>query len=269
MKQAIKKVVPFNLGVKLRGAYQKVLGIAYSGQKYYCPFCGNTFRKLLTGGEDHPVVTEKDIVGAGRRPNMVCPRCYSTDRDRLVYLYLKSSGFFNHPAKVLHIAPEGSLKHLLETKENLDYSTGDKFEEGYTDYYYDRDVLQMDVTEIPSGNDTFDLVICNHVLEHIEDDRLAMREIHRVLKPGGQAILQVPVSRSLEKTEETKRDNPQDREKHYGQHDHVRVYAEDYKDRLAEEGFTVEVRNAVKENWVPDLEKYAVNPEENIYIAKK
>ncbi len=270
MKQAIKKIIPFEAGVKLRGAYQKLLGFYYRGNNYYCPYCNHRFRKMLTGGEAHTVVKEKQIVGAGRRPNMVCPRCYSTDRDRLIYLYLKTqTSFLTMPAKVLHIAPEGSLKHFLENKTNLDYTTGDKFEEGYNDYYYDRDVVQMDVTKIPFDKNVFDLLICNHVLEHIEDDRQAMREMLRVLKPGGQAIVQVPIAMGIEKTEEHRLASAEERKKQYGQFDHVRLYAKDYADRLAEEGFKVEILNAVEGQWAQEMDQYAVNPDENIYIAKK
>ncbi|MGM0565410.1 MAG: class I SAM-dependent methyltransferase [Bacteroidota bacterium] len=270
MKDFLKKFLPYSAGVKMRGLYQKALLIAYSGNKYYCPFCDNRFRKMLPGGEDHPVIHEKNIVGAGRRNNMLCPRCFSTDRDRLIYLYLKEkTEFLTKPASVLHIAPEGSLKHLLENLQNLEYRTGDKFEEGYTGYYYDRDVLQMDVTDISEPDESYDLVICNHVLEHIPDDRKAMREIYRILNPGGEAILQVPVSMSATETKEETVASDEERQARYGQFDHVRLYAADYKHRLAEEGFKVEVHNPEKDGWKSNLKEYAINPLENVYVGKK
>lgn len=270
MKQAIKRIIPFSAGVKIRGAYQKLLRITHYGNNYYCPFCDNTFRKMLAGGEAHPVIAKKAIIGAGRRKNMVCPRCFSTDRDRLIYLYLQDkTSFLRNPASVLHIAPEGSLKHLLEKQPNLDYHTGDKFEEGYTGYYYDRDVVQMDVTAIPDQADTYDLVICNHVLEHIPDDKKAMQEILRVLKPGGQAILQVPVSLTATTTDEEPLNSDAEREARYGQFDHVRLYGADYKNRLEEVGFEAEVHHPEDNSWKADTTRYALNPLESVYVAKK
>ncbi len=95
MKSLIKKLIPFNLAKRLRGIWQRVMGLYYYGNKYECPFCGNTFRKLLDGGFDLSVIKEKEIIGAGRRSNNICPRCYSTDRDRLIYTYLKKSSPIN------------------------------------------------------------------------------------------------------------------------------------------------------------------------------
>lgn len=270
MKTAIKKIVPFKVGVKIRGAYQKFLGKRYAGDRYYCPFCEHSFAKLLPGGEERQILIEKKVIGAGKRNNMVCPRCYSTDRDRLLFLYLKhKTSYLQSNDKVLHIAPESSLKHLLQERSDLQYTSGDKFEEGYAGYYYDRDVIQMDVTDIPYENDAFDLVICNHVFEHLNDDRKAMGEILRVLKPGGQAIMQVPWSPLISVTEEKVYASALDREKHYGQFDHVRLYGTDYKSRLQEAGFVVQEHNPERDGWNDDFDKYAINPLENIYVGHK
>lgn len=270
MKTVLKKLIPYSVGIRLRKAYQWSLHQAYKGNNYYCPFCDNHFRKMLPGGESHPVISEKQIIGAGRRPNAVCPRCFSTDRDRLVYLYLKEeTTIFSKPAAVLHIAPEKSLKHMLEKQNHLNYVAGDKFEEGYTDYYYDRDVVSMDVTDIREKDNSYDLILCNHVLEHIVHDTQALSEIYRVLKPDGKAILQVPVSKLLKKTEDKPLATAAERERQYGQHDHVRLYGQDYQERLENAGFCVETRNPVANSWTASTKKYAVNPEEILYIAKK
>jgi len=270
MKTFIKKFIPFSLGVKLRGGWQKILKVYYSGKNYFCPFCNNSFRKLLPGGFDFPVITEKQIIGAGYRKNNVCPRCYSTDRDRLIYFYLKEkTDIFTQNIKLLHIAPEGSLKSVLSKKTNITYIQGDKFTKGYHNYYYDRKVLYVDIQKIAYSDNEFDVIICNHVLEHIKDHHQAMRELYRVLKPGGWAILQVPISKILEKTFEVDTTSPEDREKLFGQFDHVRIYGQDYPQILENIGFKVNIFNPVQNGFKKFVSKYAINPIENIYIAKK
>lgn len=270
IKNALKRIVPFPLAVKLRGGWQKLLRRVYTGNAYYCPYCDNRFRKFLRGGYPNPLAEEKKIVGAGIRPNMLCPRCYSTDRDRLIYLYLKEkTDIFVRHTSILHIAPAGSVKHLLENLPNVEYETGDKFEDGYRSYYYDRDVTQLDVTDLPYEEDSFDMVLCNHVLEHVPEDQQALAEIRRVLKHGGKAILQVPVSLLLNKTDEGSADTPEEREKRFGQFDHVRLYALDYKQRLEKAGFQVEVHNPERDGWSSEIEKLAVNPLEDVYVAVK
>lgn len=270
----IKKIIPYKLGVKIRGGWQKLLAVYYKGTKYTCPYCNKSFRKMLPGGFDLPVIREKNIIGGGYRKNDICPRCFSTDRDRLIYWFLKNkTDIFEKKYKVLHIAPEGCLKALLLSQKNIEYYTGDKFTKGYNAYYYDRkDVILMDVTNIPYKNNEFDIIICNHVLEHIIDDKKALSEIFRVLKPNAWAMLQVPISLKLDKTfQDDTIITPKDREKYYGQFDHVRIYGKDYKQKLEEAGFKVEIFNPVKDIFTSedDIIKYAVNPEENIYIVHK
>src|SRR4249920_3892182 len=109
-------------------------------------------------------------------------------------------------------------------------------------------MIRMDISKIPYKANCFDVIICNHVLEHIPNDRQAMSDLYRVLKPGGWAILQVPISLSLDRTyEDPTAVTREEREKKFGQHDHVRIYAKDYKDRLENVGFTVEVYSFRKE----------------------
>lgn len=270
MKSILKKIIPYSIGVKIRGAYQKILGYYYKGNKYYCSFCNNTFSKMLPGGFDFPVIKEKQIIGGGYRENNICPRCFSTDRDRLINLFLKEkTSFFTQNLKLLHIAPEGCLKAEISKHNNIEYSQGDKYEKGYKDYYYDRKVKQMDITYLPFTDNEFDVIICNHVLEHIKEDKKAMSELYRVLKPGGWAILQVPISKLLEETFEVDTNSPEEREQLFGQFDHVRIYGKDYSKRLEEIGFSVKVHNPLRDNWNVNIERLAINPAEDIYIANK
>ncbi len=270
MRTLVKKIVPFSVGVKIRGGIQKFLGYYYRGDKYECPFCGEQFRQMLDGGIDLPANKEKQIVGSGRRKNIVCPRCYSTDRDRLICFFLKNeTQVFTQPCRVLHIAPEGSISHLLKQQNNVSYVSGDKFEKGYRGYYYDRMTKQLDVTNLPFESNSFDGVICNHVLEHVPDDRAAIREIYRVLKKGGWAILQVPVSLTLDFTYEPTTYSPEERSKLFGQYDHLRIYGQDYPKRLEETGFRVEIHNPQRHRWELDIQRYAINPKEDVYFAIK
>lgn len=269
MKTALKKLIPFTIGQKLRGLWQRIQSIFLYGSKFYCPFCKNSFRKLLQGGSDLPVLKENQIIGAGLRKNCVCPRCYSTDRDRLLYLYLnQKTNILKEKIRLLHIAPSGSLKALLASNKNIDYHTGIKHHDGF---YYSKETQILDITNIHYNNDDFDVIICNHVLEHVIDDRKAMSELFRVLKPGGWAILQVPISKTLKKTfEDNSIVDPKEREKYFGQFDHVRIYGQDYPDRLAEIGFNIEIIDIFSEKFDGiEIEKLSLNPEEMIYIEHK
>jgi SAM-dependent methyltransferase len=268
MKIPFKNLIPFWLAQKLRGGYQKISGAYYAGNSCFCPFCKKSFRKFLPGGFDLPVLFEKQIIGAGYRLNNVCPRCYSLDRDRLVYLFLhEKTNIFTAPVKVFHVAPEGCLRALLNSMPNVTYRSGVKYLEGY---YYEKSTNLLDITELPFENENFDVIICNHVLEHIQDDTKAIRELYRVLKPGGWAILQVPISKMLPKTfEDPSVASAEERERVFGQFDHVRIYGLDYKDRLAKAGFTVRTFNPTEEKWPGDIARYAINPKEDLYVVYK
>jgi len=263
-----KRLIPYWLGKKLRGGWQKYLSYKYRGDEYHCPFCGNHFRELLPGGTDLPVLKEMKIVGGGYRRNLVCPRCFSVDRDRLIYLYLKArTNIFSAPLKVLHIAPEGCIRALLMSLPNIEYRSGVKYHEGY---YYDQAVNLMDVTSLPFETESFDVVLCNHVLEHIIDDLKAMKEIHRVLKPGSWAILQVPVSLVLQETfHDPDVITPEEREKVFGQFDHVRIYGQDYSSILQRQGFRVVQYSPFDDGYEEELKKYALNRDELLFIAYK
>jgi len=266
---SVKKYIPPFTGRWLKSFYLILRGFYYTGNRYTCPVCGHSFRKMLPGGFDLPVIKEKHIVGAGRRPNDICPRCQSTDRDRLIYTFLKlKTDFFRQPHTVLHVAPEPSLYAVFRKAKNLYYHPATKYAEGL---YYSTKVETADLLDLHFEEDTFDWVICNHVLEHIPNDHKAMEEILRVLKPGGKAILQVPYSPLLGKTfEDTSITSEAGREKYFGQFDHVRIYGRDYPDRLAKAGFQVHPIKQDEDFASPGLlKKYAVNPEEIIFLCEK
>jgi predicted SAM-dependent methyltransferase len=205
------------------------------------------------------------VVGGGYRPNALCPICGSIDRERLLYLYLlHKTDIFEKPGKLLHVAPESRLKKLFQTKKSVDYLTADLFS---TDV-----MVKMDITAIQFSDDYFDAIICNHVLEHIIDDGKAMSELYRILKPGGWAILQVPLSLTLKSTyEDFSISTTEGREKAFGQFDHVRIYAKDYQDRLAKAGFKVNIFNWASEagNFGGKRNLFGLNEEEPVYFVSK
>ena len=240
-----------------------ILRLFYFGQAYHCPVCHSNVRLLKSLGYDLPVIFEKQIVGSGLR-NAMCPVCGSSDRVRLLYLFLKvRTELFTEPTKLLHIAPEKPLSDIIIKHKNIDYLTADLNPEQV--------MVKMDLTAIQYSENSFEAILCNHVLEHIPDDRKAIHELYRVLKPGGWAILQVPVSKVLEKTyEDFTIASLQEREKHFGQKDHVRIYGKDYTQRLQEAGFTVEAYNWTLDNaFRNETNRYGLNKDETVFFCSK
>lgn len=191
------------------------------GKNRFCPVCGKSsghFRRY----------------GLVPREDAQCVHCKALERHRLVWLFMqKNTNLFDTaPKKMLHVAPEDCFESRFKELLGDGYVTADLFQPSV--------MVKMDVTEIPYEEQSFDVIICSHVLEHVSDDKKAMRELFRVLKNNGWAVLLVPIKgdKTLECPSIVK---PEDRLKVFGQKDHVRTYGLDYIDRLCEAGFTVEV----------------------------
>lgn len=269
MKEKIRDLLPESISRKVKNIHLILRKYYFKGNKYDCPICNNNFRRFLTGGFDLEVIKEKNIIGAGRRDNMLCPYCQSTDRDRLIFFFLRDKiDIFNQKLKILHIAPEPSLYKFLKKRNNLVYVTGTKYSEGI---YFHKNIDSVDLLNIPYIDKEFDMVICNHVLEHIIDDAKAMSEIYRVLTDKGVAILQVPISNQLENSyEDNSITNPRLREKHFGQFDHVRIYGKDYINRLENAGFKVKTFTPFNESGDNDkLKAFALNENEKLFVGYK
>ena len=154
MNSNLKNIIPRKLGYQLKNIRSVVRGYFYKGDKYYCPICQHSFKTMLPGGFDLPVIKEKEIIGGGYRQNNICPRCQSTDRDRLVYLYLKEkTTFFIKPQRVLHVAPEQSFFRVFSKLPNLTYTAGTKYQEGF---YYSDELPVIDLRTLSCDDNTFD-----------------------------------------------------------------------------------------------------------------
>ncbi|NEQ51101.1 MAG: class I SAM-dependent methyltransferase [Leptolyngbya sp. SIO3F4] len=235
----------------------------HEGNRLLCNFCGYPSDRFMPCGESFSVLEELVVKSAGIREDCRCPNCFSKDRDRLILEFLKlRTHVLDAPARLLHMAPEPRLKTLFERTPQLDYVNAD------LDPILASE--KEDLTHLSFADASFDVVICNHVLEHIPDDRKAMREILRVLKPGGWALLQVPIGRTLEVTrEDPSITDPRERERHFGQRDHVRIYGLDYPQRLEQAGFSVKPIEPADFLDAQDIERLAILPEETLYQAFK
>lgn len=229
----------------------KIFGVFYLGNRFEDPITGKKYRKLLPYGRIHS------------RHNALAPHSLSLERHRLMWLFLKErTNFFTDNLSVLHIAPEYCFLKRFKKMENLSYTTADLISPWAE--------VKMDVQDMPFEENRFDVIFCNHVLEHVDDDRKAMQELFRVMKPGGFGIFQVPIDLSLEHTLEDKSINtPELREQHYGQRDHVRQYGADYPQRLQEAGFLVTLEDFINEISPEFVTRYALPADEIIYLCKK
>lgn len=232
----------------------KPLFILYlKGNRFTDPIDGKSFRKLLPYGYKK------------QRPNALSPSTLSLERHRLMWLYLKEeTDFFtkDNQQNVLHIAPEQCFYKRFRKQKNLDYLTSD-LDSPLAD-------VQADICNLPFEDNEFDVIFCNHVLEHIPDDKKAMAELYRVMKPGGWGIFQVPQDINRKETfEDDSITDKEERTRIFGQYDHVRVYGLDYFDRLREAGFTVEEVDYTKKITPDLLERYALQKGELLPVVFK
>jgi len=205
----------------------------FRGGNHSCNICGFHARRFLQRGHDYPIISELEIIGAGKR-DVDCPKCGSSDRDRLIYEYFKSNFSAEQlfGKKLLHVAPEKALSRKLASEFELDIVKIDLRTKGYL-FVYDKSVIHANVMKLPFESNFFDFVICNHVLEHVENVETALTEIHRTLKTGGTAITQVPLSLKIPHTLEGETAwNKHERIEKLGQFDHLRLFGADFEECL-------------------------------------
>jgi SAM-dependent methyltransferase len=246
LKRAVKAVLPYGIlkiyrYLKKQQEFKKLTN--------YCPVCKKT-------GVFKPS-------GVRPRPRVQCPYCGSLERHRLLWLFLQKSTdlFKKKKQNILHIAAEPFLEKELKKIHGNNYITADLIKPNA--------MVIMDITKINYSNETFDIIICNHVLEHIIDDIKAMSELYRVLKSSGWAVLLVPI-RDMEKTyEDFSITTKEGRTKAFGQWDHVRYYGRDFIDRLKFVGFNVNVINANEVVKDKDIKKMNIYKKEKIFYCKR
>lgn len=254
MKKLVKLILnyfPRTILTRLSFIVKPIIRIYLRGNKFTDPIDGSSFRKFLPYGYNNV------------RENALSPSTFSLERHRLLWLYLKNETFFfTKNLKVLHFAPEAAYYKKFKNLPNITYHT--------TDINSPLATIKADICDLPINDDTYDFILCNHVLEHIIDDRKAMKELYRVLKKGGVGIFQVPLETTRVKTyEDFSIVKPNERNIAFGQYDHVRVYGMDFFDRLSEVGFKVEKCNYAVKLKKEEIIKYCLPENEIIPVCVK
>lgn len=249
--KVILNTIPRPILIKLSYLAKPFIAFSLKGNKYTDPIDGKSFRKFLPYGYEN------------QRENALSPSTLSLERHRLMWLYLQNeTDFFTAKKKVLHMAPEQCFLSIFRKQKNLDYTTAD--------LYSPIADVKADICDLPFDDHTFDVVFCNHVLEHITGDTKAMQELYRVLKPGGMGIFQIPqdLSRITTFEDDTITDK-KERAKIFGQYDHVRVYGRDYFDKLRSIGFKVEEVDYTKKIAPELVERFCLSKGEILPVCFK
>lgn len=237
--------------IQLSYVARPLLALTLKGNTYTDPIDGKQFRKFLPYGYEHP------------RDNVLSPSTLSLERHRLLWLFLKNkTNFFTAQHKILHFAPEQAFYKRFRKLKNLDYTT--------TDLNSPLADVKADICDLPFEDNSFDVILCNHVLEHIPDDTKALSELWRVMKPGGWGIFQIPQDLDRETTfEDNSITDKKQRAKVFGQYDHVRIYGRDYFKTLEKAGFTVNPVPYSSQLSKEEVDRYRLALREIIPLVKK
>ena len=251
--KSILNTIPRPWLIKVSYLVRPIIALSLKGNKFTDPIDGKSFRKFLPYGY------------GVQRENALSPSTLSLERHRLMWLFLRDeTNFFTSTKKLktLHIAPEQCFLDIFRKQKNLEYITSD-LESPIAD-------VKADICDLPFDDNSFDVVFCNHVLEHISDDTKAMQELFRVLKKGGFGIFQIPQDISREKTfEDNSITDRKERAKIFGQYDHVRVYGRDYFNKLRSIGFKVDEIDYTKKIAPEKLERFCLMKKEILPVCYK
>ncbi len=244
-------LVPRPWLIKISYWVRPLLALYLKGKKYVDPIDNKGFRKFLPYGYENP------------REGVLSPSTLSLERHRLLWLYLKNeTNFFKGELKVLHFAPEQAFYKRFRKLDNITYQT--------TDLNSPLADVKADICNLPFDSNAYDVILCNHVLEHIPDDAKAMKELYRVLKPGGWGIFQIPQDISRETTfEDDSITDRKERARIFGQYDHVRIYGKDYFDKLKNAGFKVEQVDYTSKLTTEEVDRYRLAKGEIIPLVRK
>ncbi len=248
--KTLLNLVPRPWLIQLSIWFRPLIKLYFKGNQFTDPIDASSYRKFLPYGYQN------------LRQNALCPGTLSLERHRLLWLYLdRKTTFLIDSIRVLHVAPEQVFYKKFKSFSHWDYTT--------TDLHSPLADVKADICALPFEDNSYDFILCNHVLEHIPNDLKAMEELYRVLKPGGTAILQVPLEEDQEKTfEDDTITDQQERTRIFGQYDHVRVYGQDYYNRLEEVGFKTTPVDFIKEISAADVKRFAL-PNERIPVVTK
>ena len=251
MIKLILKIFPRTFLIKFSFIFQPLLSILLSGDKFTDPIDGKSFRKFLSYGYNK------------LRKNALSPSTLSLERHRLLWLYLKNETvLFEKKIKLLHFAPEQAFYKRFKKLRNIQYDT--------IDINSPLAKIKADICDLPIKENTYDFILCNHVLEHVLDDNKAMSELYRVLKKGGTGIFQVPIDMKREKTfQDDSITDKLERNKIFGQYDHVRVYGKDYFNKLEDTGFKVQQIDYSKKFSDKEILKFSIIRGEIIPVCTK
>lgn len=254
MKKVFKyflNIIPRPVLIKLSYWVRPFVAFWLRGKKYTDPIDGKQFKAFLPYGYENP------------RDNVLSPSTLSLERHRLLWLFLKKeTDFFISDLKVLHFAPEQAFYKRFRRMENIIYTT--------TDLNSPLADVEADICDLPFKDNTYDVILCNHVLEHIPNDQKAMQELYRVMKPGGWGIFQIPQDLDREHTfEDHSITDRKERAKIFGQYDHVRIYGRDYFDKLRNIGFNVTEVSFNKNLTPEEIDRYRLAPNEIIPLVRK
>ena len=249
--KTLLNLVPRPWLIQLSIWFRPLIKIYFKGNQFTDPIDGSSYRKFLPYGYQN------------LRQNALCPGTLSLERHRLLWLYLdRKTSFLTDSIRVLHVAPEQVFYKKFKSFSHWDYTT--------TDLHSPLADVKADICALPFEDNSYDLILCNHVLEHIPNDLKAMKELYRVLKPRGTAILQVPLEEDRENTfEDDSITDQQERTRIFGQYDHVRVYGQDYYNRLQKAGFKATPVDYIKEVTEGDIKRFALPTERIPVVTKK
>ncbi|GAA4314752.1 hypothetical protein GCM10023183_35080 [Nibribacter koreensis] len=244
----LKALLPAQTRLRLRSYSWWARGWFYQGKEVFCPLCEGHFQKFLPFGVE-------------RRPQALCPKCHTLERHRLLWLYLQEQvQVETQQLSVLHMAPEPVLQEKLKRLPNLQYRSADLSSPLAMD--------KVDIQRLPYADASFDLILCSHVLAHVPDEKLALQELSRVLKPKGRLLLQARIFLDLPQTlEEADVATPQQRLKAHGQADRFRKYGLDFSERVSAQGFAVSPVDYAQTRTSQEQQHLGLGQQEIIFVA--